>query len=468
MITLSNRNWSPADPRPSAGRFPRGLAIADLLVMVVAMATAQALRFGGDGIGVSLGIVDTSYTVVSLILAAVWLLSLAAFGGYETWPRKLNGPSYAPPIRATFLLFGLLAIASLLAQLELSRGYLAGALPLGLVGLMTTRYVCRRWIDARRKSGRFVRRALIVGPVERTTELAAALTRGRDGIPVEIVATTEESANHRIAELVGEYGIDLIVLTEEHDGAGVRQLLWDMEGAGVVVWVSVDVPELAAPRATFHPIDHLPVVEVAPADRSAARQRLKRAFDLVLSALALAVAAPVIAICAGIVRADSPGSAFFTQVRIGRDGKPFRIVKLRTMRVNAEAELEDLAHRNEAGGPLFKIQDDPRITRVGRFLRRTSLDELPQLWNVLVGDMSLVGPRPPLPSEVEQYDPASRRRLIVKPGLTGLWQVSGRSDLTWEQGVRLDLFYVENWSITGDIHILIQTVGTVLRPNGAY
>jgi lipopolysaccharide/colanic/teichoic acid biosynthesis glycosyltransferase len=153
---------------------------------------------------------------------------------------------------------------------------------------------------------------------------------------------------------------------------------------------------------------------------------------------------------------------------VGRDGKLFGILKLRTMRVNAEEEVADLLHRNEGAGPLFKIKDDPRVTRVGGFLRRTSIDELPQLWNVLKGEMSLVGPRPPLPSEVAEYDRDSHRRLIVKPGMTGLWQVNGRSDLTWEQGVRLDLFYVENWSVGGDLRILFQTVGVVLRPNGAY
>ena len=205
-----------------------------------------------------------------------------------------------------------------------------------------------------------------------------------------------------------------------------------------------------------------------PADRSISRRRAKRAFDIVLSAIALVILLPVILFVALLIKLDSPGPVFFRQSRIGRDGETFGIVKLRTMRVNAEAELAGLLDRNEGAGPLFKMKDDPRVTRVGGFLRRTSIDELPQLWNVLKGDMSLVGPRPPLPSEVAEYDDPSHRRLIVKPGMTGLWQVSGRSDLTWEQGVRLDLFYVENWSVPGDIRILIQTVGVVLRPNGAY
>jgi exopolysaccharide biosynthesis polyprenyl glycosylphosphotransferase len=268
--------------------------------------------------------------------------------------------------------------------------------------------------------------------------------------------------------LIAEHHVDVIVLTEERAEANVRQLLWDVEGAGAVVWLSVDVPELAAPRAEYHPIERLPIIEVAPADRSIGKRRAKRAFDLVLSFVGLLVAFPLILVSALLIKLDSPGPVFFRQVRIGRDGKEFAIHKLRTMRPGAEREVEDLQHRNEGSGPLFKIKDDPRVTRIGRFLRRTSLDEFPQLWNVFRGEMSLVGPRPPLPQEVEKYDRASLRRLIVKPGMTGLWQVNGRSDLTWEQGVRLDLFYVENWSVAGDLRIMFQTVAVMIRPNGAY
>jgi exopolysaccharide biosynthesis polyprenyl glycosylphosphotransferase len=309
-----------------------------------------------------------------------------------------------------------------------------------------------------------------VGTPERVAELARVFAERAAPVAVDVVATTgiENAKGPYLRSLVAEHRVDIVVLTEEREGANVRQLLWDMEGAGAVVWLSIDVPELAAPRAEYHPIERLPIIEVEPADRSISRRRAKRAFDIVLSALALAILLPVILVVAILIKLDSPGPAFFRQSRIGRDGTAFGILKLRTMRVNAEEELADLLHRNEGAGPLFKLKDDPRVTRVGAFLRRTSIDELPQLWNVLKGDMSLVGPRPPLPSEVAEYDGTSHRRLIVKPGMTGLWQVSGRSDLTWEQGVRLDLFYVENWSVAGDIRILIQTVGVVLRPNGAY
>lgn len=444
------------------------LAITDAIAIGGALAAAHTLRFGGGGD--LLFALDTSYVVFSVILGIAWLVALAASGAYVTWPKRLDGPSYRAPLRATVKLVAVLAVASLALQLDLSRAYLAFAIPSGLVSLLLVRLACRTWIYAHRSRGHYIRRALVVGTPERVAELARAFAERAAPVAVDVVATTgiENARGPQLRSLVAEHRVDIVVLTEEREGANVRQLLWDMEGEGAVVWLSIDVPELAAPRAAYHPIDRLPIIEVEPADRSISSRRVKRMFDIVLSSIALLLLLPVIFVVAILVKLDSPGPAFFRQSRIGRDGVTFGIVKLRTMRVSAEEELADLLHRNEGAGPLFKLKDDPRVTRIGAFLRRTSIDELPQLWNVLKGEMSLVGPRPPLPSEVEEYDGPSHRRLIVKPGMTGLWQVSGRSDLTWEQGVRLDLFYVENWSVAGDIRILIQTVGVIFRPNGAY
>lgn len=444
------------------------LLTVDAIVISGAIALAHLMRFGEGRDGVSVVGVNYSYTAVSIVLGAVWIISLASLGGYVTWPKRLNGPSYRPPLRATIFVIGLLAIASLLMSLDLSRAYLLSALPLGLGGLLVARFVCRVWIAGHRARGRYVRRALVVGTEQRSAELATQFeVSGRSA--VEVVAITDGTGmSSELLSLVVEHRVDIIVVTEEREGMNLRQLLWDVEGSGAVVWLTVDVPELAAPRAEYHPIDGLPIIAVEPADRSFSKLRGKRVFDIVVSLIALTLSLPIVAVCAALIRLDSRGPIFFRQSRIGQDGRIFGIVKLRTMRVDAEKEVAGLLHRNEGAGPLFKIKDDPRVTRVGRQLRRLSLDELPQLWNVLRGDMSLVGPRPPLPSEVEQYDGASRRRLIVKPGMTGLWQVSGRSDLSWEQGVRLDLFYVENWSLGGDLEILFQTVGVLLRPKGAY
>jgi exopolysaccharide biosynthesis polyprenyl glycosylphosphotransferase len=199
-----------------------------------------------------------------------------------------------------------------------------------------------------------------------------------------------------------------------------------------------------------------------------APHRVKRALDIVAALCALVPIALVTPVLAVLIRLDSPGPAFFRQRRVGRDGHEFEIVKFRTMRVGAETELAALAAVNEASGALFKVRLDPRITRVGTILRKYSIDELPQFWNVLRGDMSVVGPRPPLPSEVRQYDSPVFRRLYIRPGITGPWQIGGRSDLSWQESVRLDLHYVENWSVLSDIGIMLRTAAVVLRAKGAY
>lgn len=447
------------------------LAVADAVAIVLAVAAAHLLRFGHWEGRVSFGGLQTTYWVVSTVLVLTWLIAVAGFGGWVTWPKRLNGPSLLPPIKATVLVIALLAVTALVFEVDLSRAYLAGALPIGLASLLIVRVVCRIWIGAHRTRGRYLRRALVIGTPKRASDLARVFDESISPVGVSIVATAPiETVGRRklLRELIAENDVDVIVLTEERAQTNVRQLIWDVEGSGAVVWLSVDVPELAAPRAEFHPIERLPIIEVEPADRSITKRRGKRAFDLVFSFFGLLVALPLIVVCAVLIKLDSRGPVFFQQTRIGRDGKEFAIHKLRTMRIGAESEVDDLQDQNEGSGPLFKIKDDPRVTRIGRLLRKTSIDEFPQLWNVLRGEMSLVGPRPPLPSEVAAYDRASLRRLIVKPGMTGLWQVNGRSDLTWEQGVRLDLFYVENWSLGGDLHIMFQTVAVMIRPNGAY
>ncbi len=411
------------------------LAVADAVAIVLAVAAAHLLRFGHWEGRVSFGGLQTTYWVVSTVLVLTWLIAVAGFGGWVTWPKRLNGPSLLPPIKATVLVIALLAVIALVFEVDLSRAYLAGALPIGLASLLIVRIVCRIWIGAHRTRGRYLRRALVIGTPKRASDLARVFDESISPVGVSIVATAPvETVGRRklLLELIAQNDVDVIVLTEERAQTNVRQLIWDVEGSGAVVWLSVDVPELAAPRAEFHPIERLPIIEVEPADRSITRRRGKRAFDLVFSFFGLLVALPLIAVCAVLIKLDSRGPVFFQQTRIGRDGKEFAIHKLRTMRIGAETEVDDLQDQNEGSGPLFKIKDDPRVTRIGRLLRKTSIDEFPQLWNVLRGEMSLVGPRPPLPSEVAEYDRASLRRLIVKPGMTGLWQVNGRSDLTWE------------------------------------
>jgi exopolysaccharide biosynthesis polyprenyl glycosylphosphotransferase len=252
------------------------------------------------------------------------------------------------------------------------------------------------------------------------------------------------------------------------DSAALRRLSWALERTGTDLVVATALLDVAGPRTTIRPVDGLPMLHVEHAELSGGRRLVKEVFDRVLSAVALAVTGPLLLGLAVAVRRTSPGEAFFRQVRVGRDGREFVLYKLRTMYAGAEQRQEQLNGHNECDGVLFKMKDDPRVTPLGRWLRRYSLDELPQLLNVLRGDMSLVGPRPPLPCEVERYPADVRRRLVVKPGLTGLWQVSGRSDLSWEDSVRLDLRYVENWSPTLDLVILLRTITALVRTSGAY
>jgi exopolysaccharide biosynthesis polyprenyl glycosylphosphotransferase len=250
------------------------------------------------------------------------------------------------------------------------------------------------------------------------------------------------------------------------DGLALRRLAWRLEKTHTELVVAPALMEVAGPRTTIRPAAGLPLLHVEHPQLAGARQLVKNVFDRVVAGLLLVLIAPLLLGLALAVRVSSPGPALFRQTRVGRDGRLFTIVKFRTMRQDAERMKVELV--SDADGVLFKVRDDPRVTALGALMRRHSLDELPQLINVLFGHMSLVGPRPPLPEEVAQYGDDVRRRLLVRPGLTGLWQVSGRSDLSWEESVRLDLRYVENWSLMLDLQILWKTWSAVARGQGAY
>ncbi|MGI8686592.1 MAG: exopolysaccharide biosynthesis polyprenyl glycosylphosphotransferase, partial [Acidimicrobiales bacterium] len=243
---------------------------------------------------------------------------------------------------------------------------------------------------------------------------------------------------------------------------------WDLEGTGVDLLVVPSLVDVAGPRISVRPVAGLPLLHVEEPELGGGARLVKHLVERVAAAVLLVLLLPLLVAVGLAVRCTSRGPALFAQQRVGKHGRRFTLYKFRTMRRSAEAELVDLADANEHDGPLFKIRDDPRRTRLGRALRRVSIDEVPQLWNVVVGQMSIVGPRPPLPCEVEGYSDEARRRLLVKPGLTGLWQVSGRADLPWAEAVRLDLYYVENWSPALDLVILAKTLTAVVRGRGAY
>jgi exopolysaccharide biosynthesis polyprenyl glycosylphosphotransferase len=273
-----------------------------------------------------------------------------------------------------------------------------------------------------------------------------------------------------ILDVLVRTGADTVAVTAWSDVSqtDLRRLSWDLEGTGVSLLVAPRLTDVSGPRIHIRPVAGLPLLNVEEPEFSGVRRIVKGGLDRVLALAGVLVLLPVLVGVAVAVRLTSRGPVLFRQVRIGRHGKPFVIHKFRSMYVDAEDRLADLDHHNEHDGVMFKIRNDPRVTPVGRFIRRYSLDELPQFFDVLRGRMSLVGPRPPLPTEVARYPLDVRRRLIVKPGITGLWQVSGRSNLSWDDSVRLDLLYVENWSLAFDITIMMKTVLAVLRRDGAY
>ncbi len=385
---------------------------------------------------------------------------------------------------ATIRVFVVLAIAAFLLQSEVGRGYLLVALPLGLTLLLVSRWLWRKWLLHQRGSGRYSHRAILVGERQKSLHVAEQIARdGASGIVI-VGAITEHGSSEKdlapgipvlgdfssISRVLEEARADTVIFTgaDTIDPRGMRELGWALEATSTTLIVAPALTDVAGPRIHARPVAGLPLIQVDYPEFEGRKYAAKRAFDLVVASLALVVLSPLLLVITVLVRGGSPGPALFTQERVGLNGRRFRMLKFRSMVVDAETHLPSLLDRTDGNGVLFKLKSDPRVTKVGAVLRRHSLDELPQLFNVLNGDMSLVGPRPPLASEVERYDEWAHRRLLVRPGITGLWQTQGRSDLSWEDSVRLDLYYVENWSLTGDIIILYRTVRAVARADGAY
>jgi exopolysaccharide biosynthesis polyprenyl glycosylphosphotransferase len=382
------------------------------------------------------------------------------------------------------------ALLSYGAHLELARGYVVVALPLALLLTWTGRFVARVRVRRLRRTGSAMNRVLAVGSAASVRELAAFmqadLTTGLH--VVSACLPPNEVDDVAVRELLFEYGIgvrgdtasvreaaaaseaaSVAVIAGDVNARELRSIAWQLEGTGTDLIVSSGLPEMSGRRLHIQSVAGLPLLRVDEPVFGGLRRVVKDVFDRTMAVFALVLALPAFVTVAALVRLTSPGPAFYLQTRIGRNGRPFRMIKFRSMRCDADAQVHLLAERNEvSGGVLFKVRDDPRVTPVGKVLRRFSLDELPQLINVVTGSMSLVGPRPPLPTEVAQYGDDVRRRLLVKPGLTGLWQVSGRSDLSWDDAVRLDLSYVENWSFALDLAILARTVSAVTKATGAY
>ncbi len=352
---------------------------------------------------------------------------------------------------------------------------------LGVTFVMAEREVARRRFAALRRSGRLLRHVVIAGTNPEARELAAMLQADPWlGYRVLGFVGDEIGQNELVPGITRLGGFaDAADVVRRHSGAGVivaasavesditNQLARDLLDEGIHVELSSTLRDIASHRLTVRPLGRFPVVYVEPVLRTGWRAWFKRAFDISGATFGLVVTSPLVLLAAIAIKLDSRGPVVFRQVRVGRDGRPFEVLKLRSMVRDAEERKNELLDSNEADGPLFKMKRDPRVTRVGRILRTSSIDEIPQLVNVLRGDMSLVGPRPALPHETEAWDPLLTQRLRVKPGITGMWQVNGRSESSFEDYTRLDLYYVDNWSLATDLAILAKTVPVVVARRGA-
>jgi exopolysaccharide biosynthesis polyprenyl glycosylphosphotransferase len=345
---------------------------------------------------------------------------------------------------------------------------------------MVEREILRRHFRAMRKRGKILRRVVIAG-TNADAEDVLDMFATRPWLGYDVVGFLSERDDRASVKGVPVLGrlaaaVDAIessrasgaiIVTSSIGETQANRLARDLLDSGVRVELTSGLRDIAPERVTVHPIDSCPMLYLEPVHRNGWRARAKRSFDIVLAAFLVVLTAPILLFAALLVKLDSRGPILFFQVRVGKNGRAFRIAKLRTMVVGAEHMLDDLREMNEVDGPLFKIRDDPRLTRVGRSLRRFSIDELPQLWNVLRGEMSMVGPRPALPLEVARWNGDVHGRLRVKPGITGMWQVNGRNDATFDDYVRLDLYYVDNWSLLTDLAIIAKTVPTVISRRGA-
>jgi len=462
------------------------LAVTDALVIVWVVFAVQLLRFGLEDPAVS-GLPDqtstaATYTLISVVLVLAWSVILGIYGSRDYRVLGTGFAEYKRIIDASIRLFGLVAIVAFLLKIDLARGYVLLAFPAGIVVLMFTRWLWRQWLAVQRADGRFVSRVLLIGTAADTASTGRELQRFPDagyrvvgkwpaspgepefstvlGVPVFPRDTS-------VQEAMSAVGADTVIVTNSQvlGGNGLRELSWSLEPNRQHLIMAPDLTDISGPRIHTRPVAGLPLIHVETPRYEGGKLFAKRAFDILGSSVLLLVLSVPLILLAALVKFTSRGPVFYAQERVGLNGQHFGMMKFRSMRVDADAELSALLQAQGSDDtPLFKIRDDPRVTRVGRVMRKYSLDEFPQLINVLNGGMSLVGPRPQRDGEVGLYDKAAFRRLLVKPGMSGLWQVSGRSNLSWEDAIRLDLYYVENWSMIGDLIILWRTVRAVVVP----
>ncbi|WP_225437466.1 sugar transferase [Arthrobacter sedimenti] len=464
------------------------MAVVDAAVVLWATVGALLVRFGVPETE-RLSATEQPYVVLSLVLSAGWWVMLSLRGSREATVLGHGTEEYKRVVSASLILFGLVAIVSYALQLDTARGYVGVALPAGLVMLLLSRLIVRRLLHVERTQGRSSLRVLVIGSTSGVQHLADSLraqpmagyipvgaylpgveshASTAEGLDLPIVGRAIE-ADGIVAD-IKEFQPDAVALSSSTQLAPetIRALGWALADLNIRLILAPALTDVAGPRIHTQPMAGLPLIHVSTPNLEKGQRFVKRTTDIVGASFLIVALSPLLVLIALLVRFGSEGPVLFRQERVGTAGQRFEMYKFRSMVMDAEARLEELRENHEGNEVLFKLKNDPRITKVGGVLRKFSLDELPQLFNVLEGSMSLVGPRPPLAAEVERYDIRAHRRLLVRPGMTGLWQVSGRSLLSWDETVRLDLYYVENWSFLGDLTILLRTFKAVVGRHGAF
>lgn len=466
-----------------------GLATVDVLLLYAATQTATLVRFTTPSALVSFENIsaDVSYGVLELVLTAIWLVTFGLEHLYDPERLEWERGTLGHLLRALALgVVSFVFLAFVAKAPSISRYWIILAFTFAVVFTWAGRAgLAAVWRRARRR-GELLRKTLIVGSNDEAVAIARALKRspelglrpigclatsaapGREGAPPEDLPPLVGYAR-QLREIVLEQRVDTVVIASTAFEQDVlTRMLTELRGIDVSIRVSAGLMDVHSSRIMLREVAGVPFVAVRAISLSSANLATKRVFDVTLGMLGIIVGMPLWLLIAALIYAESPGPIFYRQARVGHGGRQFGMFKFRSMCMDAEARLAELHAANEADGPLFKMKDDPRVTRIGKWIRRFSIDEFPQLLNVIRGEMSLVGPRPPLPRETEQYTDTQWRRMDVPPGMTGLWQVSGRSELSFDDMVRLDVFYIENWSVGFDLEIMARTPSAVFSARGAY
>jgi exopolysaccharide biosynthesis polyprenyl glycosylphosphotransferase len=476
-------------------RLTWNIAIFDALLLAITLAALYLLRFGSDDAlflnSEETGLLNLTLSPwqQALLMYAIWVLVLTANKSRDYRILGSDAQEYKRVAMSGFLVPVFFAFAALLFKVDVPRLYISVSVLLGTLVLLANRWAWRQWLTGQRSKGNYQSRVALLGPMDQIQNLARKLHKANtDGyVPAVLMP---DSAPHTWASDGGSLKLPIVQFDSnfckelakycckalivvgsqnlsEHD---VKRIAWQLEGTGVDLVVAAPLKDIATTRLQVRPVAGTPVFLVEVPKFSGWKHLAKDAFDVLFASSALILLSPLFIGVATLIKLGDGGPVFFSHERYGQNGKTFKMLKFRSMRVGSDKLFDELKANslNDGNAVQFKLREDPRITPLGRVLRKYSIDELPQFINVLKGEMSVVGPRPHVQQEINAYDEVALRRLLVKPGLTGLWQVSGRSNLNWEESVALDLDYVENWSILGDVLLIMRTVREVAFPSAAY